>query len=91
MTDLALGVAYQLTPDDPLVNVEQCKKDVNPMKDLGVNAIRVYHVDPTQDHKGCMTVLEDAGIYLFVDLDTFVTYIIPVSHVLIAWMLAGES
>ncbi|KAL9618845.1 MAG: hypothetical protein Q9160_006504 [Pyrenula sp. 1 TL-2023] len=70
------GVAYQLSNDDPLVNVDQCKKDVTVMKDLGVNAIRVYHVDPKQDHKGCMSALEDAGIYLFVDLDTFPTYIL---------------
>lgn len=45
------------------------------MQDLGANAIRVYHVDPTGDHKGCMKAFEDAGIYLFVDLDDFETQI----------------
>ena len=45
------------------------------MKDLGANVIRVYHVDPTADHKGCMSAFEDQGIYLFVDLDTFDTQI----------------
>lgn len=45
------------------------------MSELGANAIRVYHVDPNADHKGCMTAFADAGIYLFVDLDTFTTQI----------------
>lgn len=47
------------------------------MKELGANAIRVYHVDPTADHDGCMSAFADAGIYLFVDLDTFDTMILP--------------
>lgn len=45
------------------------------MSELGANAIRVYHVDPTGDHQGCMSAFADAGIYLFVDLDTFDTQI----------------
>jgi len=42
------------------------------MQSLGANAIRVYHVDSTQDHSGCMSAFENAGIYLFVDLDNSV-------------------
>lgn len=45
------------------------------MKQLGANAIRVYHVDATADHDACMSAFADAGIYLFVDLDSFKTYI----------------
>lgn len=45
------------------------------MQKLGANAIRVYHVDPSGDHSGCMSAFADAGIYLFVDLDTFDTQI----------------
>lgn len=48
------------------------------MKDLGVNAIRVYHVDAKADHDGCMDAFAEAGIYLLIDLDTFDTYITPV-------------
>lgn len=48
------------------------------MKDLGVNTLRVYHVDETANHDGCMNAFADAGIYLLIDLDTFDTYIIPV-------------
>ncbi|OOQ90907.1 putative 1,3-beta-glucanosyltransferase [Penicillium brasilianum] len=69
------GVAYQLTPSDPLIDTAQCKRDIVRMSELGANAIRVYHVDPTADHEGCMTAFADAGIYLFVDLDTFTTQI----------------
>jgi hypothetical protein len=45
------------------------------MKTLGANAIRVYHVDTTGDHSACMHSFADAGIYLFVDMDTFDTQI----------------
>lgn len=45
------------------------------MEELGTNSIRVYHVDPDADHKGCMSTFADAGIYLWVDLDTFNTQI----------------
>lgn len=45
------------------------------MKSIGTNAIRVYHVDPAGDHQACMSTFNDAGIYLWVDLDTFDTQI----------------
>lgn len=69
------GVAYQLISLDPLTDEYQCKRDAKQMKDLGANAIRVYHVDTTADHNACMAAFEDAGIYLFVDLDTFTSQI----------------
>ncbi|KAJ9158348.1 1,3-beta-glucanosyltransferase [Coniochaeta hoffmannii] len=71
------GIAYQLTPDDPLVDTEQCTRDAGLMKTLGANVIRVYHVDPNADHDGCMSAFADAGIYTLIDLDTFSTYILP--------------
>ena len=43
------------------------------MADLGANTIRVYHVDPAQNHDDCMKAFADRGIYLFLDLDTFDT------------------
>ena len=69
------GIAYQLVPDDPLIDTEQCKRDAKLMKELSANSIRVYHVDPDADHKGCMSAFADVGIYLWVDLDTFNTQI----------------
>lgn len=70
-----LGIAHQLISTDPLIDTEQCKRDATQMKDLNANAIRVYHVDPTADHQGCMDAFAEAGIYLFVDLDDFPTQI----------------
>lgn len=48
------------------------------MKTIGTNCIRVYHVDPTANHDACMSAFDKAGIYLWLDLDTFSTYINPV-------------
>lgn len=73
------GIAYQLTEADPLINTKQCQLDAASMQKLGANAIRVYHVDPNGDHSGCMSAFAAAGIYLFVDLETFNTAIDPVS------------
>lgn len=74
------GVAYQLVPHDPLVDTAQCKRDASLMSELGANTIRVYHVDPTADHDGCMKAFDDAGIYVLADLDTFDTYILPTNN-----------
>lgn len=71
------GVAYQLVPDDPLIDTNQCKLDAKLMKDLGANAIRVYHVDAGKDHDGCMKAFDEAGVYVMLDMDTFNTYIEP--------------
>ncbi|KAK3819725.1 MAG: Glucanosyltransferase-domain-containing protein [Benniella sp.] len=67
------GVAYQprtLTKDftDPLSKPSDCKRDVALMKELGLNTIRVYQVDPSLNHDECMKTLENAGIYLMLDL-----------------------
>ncbi|KAI9648266.1 hypothetical protein NHQ30_002898 [Ciborinia camelliae] len=71
------GVAYQLTYADPLIDTNQCQLDASLMKTLGANTIRVYHVDPSGDHSGCMSAFAEAGVYLFLDLDTFNTAITP--------------
>ncbi|KAH6621721.1 1,3-beta-glucanosyltransferase gel3 precursor [Boeremia exigua] len=69
------GIAYQLVPDDPLIDATQCGLDAALMKTIGTNSIRVYHVDPNADHKDCMSAFADAGIYIWLDLDTFNTQI----------------
>lgn len=70
------GVAYQGTPSDPLVDTNQCQLDATSMQSIGTNSIRVYHVDPYVNHDGCMNAFSNAGIYVWVDLDTFNTTIV---------------
>lgn len=75
------GVAYQqgasgngteVDPDtkinDPLADEAGCARDVPLLEELGTNVIRVYAIDPTLDHTKCMTLLENAGIYVLQDL-----------------------
>ncbi|KAF8981957.1 1,3-beta-glucanosyltransferase gas1 [Entomortierella lignicola] len=66
------GVAYQPRGlsefTDPLAKPEVCKRDFGLIKDLGLNTIRVYQIDPSQNHDECMKLLESYGIYLLLDL-----------------------
>ncbi|CAI4900984.1 AHL_G0049180.mRNA.1.CDS.1 [Saccharomyces cerevisiae] len=80
------GVDYQpggssnLT--DPLADASVCDRDVPVLKDLGINTVRVYTVDNSQDHSHCMKLLqENACSYnadylqnVFATIDTFADY-----------------
>jgi hypothetical protein len=49
------------------------------MSSIGTNSIRVYHVDPSTSHDGCMSAFAAKGIYVWLDLDTFTTQITQAS------------
>lgn len=65
------GLAYQPGGDskitDALADTKTCERDIQYFKELGINALRVYHVDNTADHDECMKKLEEAGIYVIID------------------------
>ncbi|CAR29251.1 hypothetical protein ZYGR_0Z01730 [Zygosaccharomyces rouxii] len=68
------GVDYQpggsSKLQDPLADSDNCKRDIPVFKDLGINTIRVYSVDNSKDHSDCMEQLQEAGIYLVLDVNT---------------------
>jgi len=60
-----VGVAYQpggssgYKPSegkDPLSNADICMRDAALMQTLGVNAIRVYNLDPNLNHDACASI-----------------------------------
>jgi len=53
---------------DPLADATSCKRDIEYLKKIQTNTIRVYAIDPTRDHSACMNALADAGIYVVADL-----------------------
>ncbi|KAI0885447.1 glycoside hydrolase family 72 protein [Annulohypoxylon maeteangense] len=67
------GIDYQpggsSANSDPLVDTNTCKRDIAKFKELGVNTVRVYSVDNSANHKECMQALNDAGIYLVLDVN----------------------
>ncbi|KAL8862208.1 MAG: hypothetical protein Q9198_010490, partial [Flavoplaca austrocitrina] len=68
------GVDYQpggaSDAADPLADTTVCKRDIAEFKKLGVNTVRIYTIDNSQNHDECMKALEDAGIYLALDVNT---------------------
>ncbi|KAJ2970813.1 hypothetical protein NUW58_g9586 [Xylaria curta] len=74
------GVAYQenFSPNgstnsnvkytDPLADKAKCARDIPFMKQIFTNVIRVYAIDPTQNHDDCMELLAANDIYVVADL-----------------------
>jgi hypothetical protein len=74
-----LGVAYQpggssgYNPGsgvDPLSDGSVCLRDAALMQKLGVNAIRVYNVDPDLNHDLCASIFNTVGIYMLIDVNS---------------------
>ncbi|KAF2774289.1 hypothetical protein EJ03DRAFT_346908 [Teratosphaeria nubilosa] len=64
------GSAGSSGAQDPIADVDGCKRDIVEFKKLRINTLRVYTVDNTADHDECMGLLAEAGIYLALDANT---------------------
>ncbi|KAI5357478.1 Putative glucanosyltransferase, glycoside hydrolase superfamily [Septoria linicola] len=68
------GVAYQpggaADAADPMLDLDTFRNDVENFKKLGVNTIRIYTIDNSANHDEAMKLLDDAGIYLALDVNT---------------------
>jgi hypothetical protein len=74
-----VGVAYQpggssgynpATRTDPLSDGPTCLRDAALMQRLGINAIRVYNVNPDLNHNMCASIFNTAGIYMLLDVNS---------------------
>lgn len=55
---------------DPLLDLKGLARDIENFKELGINTIRIYTIDNSQNHDEGMKMLDDAGIYLTLDANT---------------------
>lgn len=67
-----VGVAYQpggsagynpKTGIDPLSHADACMRDAALMQILGINAIRVYNLDPDINHDECASIFNAVRIH----------------------------
>lgn len=56
--------------NDPLSDRDKCARDIFLFQHLGVNAVRVYSINTQLDHRKCMSLLAEAGIYLILDVNS---------------------
>ncbi|BAO42506.1 beta-1,3-glucanosyltransferase [Kluyveromyces marxianus] len=71
------GVAYQADTanstassqiNDPLADIDSCKRDLPYLKELLTNVLRVYAINTSLDHTECLNLFQDNGIYIIADL-----------------------
>ncbi|KAL7927828.1 glycoside hydrolase family 72 protein [Trichoderma austrokoningii] len=74
-----VGVAYQpggsagydpKTGKDPLSDADTCLRDAALLQVMGVNAIRVYNLDPNLNHDQCASIFNAAGMYMVLDVNS---------------------
>ncbi|KAK5107377.1 hypothetical protein LTR62_001320 [Meristemomyces frigidus] len=62
--------AYGTGSGDPLSNGTTCLRDAALMQQLGVNTIRSYNVDPSLNHDECVSIFNEIGIYMVIDVNS---------------------
>lgn len=55
---------------DTLSEPSQCARDIYAFQQLGINTIRIYQLNPDLNHDECMTMLNNAGIYVILDVNS---------------------
>lgn len=53
---------------DSMANPKTCLRDLENFKELGINVVRVYQIDPNANHDICMNEYAKSGIYILADL-----------------------
>ena len=67
------GIAYDSGANgvyDRLLDSKRCQVDAGLMKTIGINTVRVYAVDGSQNHDACMQAFASQGIYVWLELST---------------------
>ncbi|ODQ65068.1 glycolipid-anchored surface protein [Nadsonia fulvescens var. elongata DSM 6958] len=55
---------------DVLSDADVCLRDAYVLQKLGVNTIRIYTANPSVNHDECMSILNAAGIYVILDVNS---------------------
>lgn len=63
--------AYDGSSDSDLFSdPEVCARDAFAFQQLGVNTVRIYSLNPDVNHDECMTIFNNAGIYVILDVNS---------------------
>ncbi|CCH45072.1 putative secreted protein [Wickerhamomyces ciferrii] len=56
--------------EDALSDPDTCYRDAYAFQQLGINTLRIYSLNPDSNHDECMTIFNNAGIYLILDVNS---------------------
>ena len=63
--------AYDATSgEDSLSDPKICARNAYIFQQLGINTLRIYSLNPDTNHDKCMTILNNAGIYVILDVNS---------------------
>jgi len=65
-----VSVVAPLRHKDPLLDLDRLEHDISHFKELGINTVRIYTIDNNKNHDRAMAMLDNAGIYLALDVNT---------------------
>ncbi|ODQ61829.1 glycoside hydrolase family 72 protein [Wickerhamomyces anomalus NRRL Y-366-8] len=55
---------------DALSNPDACYRDAYAFQQMNINTLRIYSLNPDTNHDECMTIFNNAGIYLILDVNS---------------------
>lgn len=65
-----VNIMAPLRHKDPLLDFDSLEHDISHFKEFGINTVSICTIDNSKNHNRAMAMLDNAGIYLALDVNT---------------------